>query len=147
MVEGELAAGRGLGSALITLDTSGMLALVTRRDPNHGAAIAALQAEARPYLRPAATLGELGFLIETRSTPTDLDRLLDGLQAGEPVLDLGDQDWSRVRELVHRYADLPLGLVDAVVIACAERNGGRVLTFDLRHFGVVAREGTITIVP
>lgn len=49
--------------------------------------------------------------------------------------------------LVRRYADLELGLVDAAVIACAERNGGRVLTLDLRHFGVVAREGTITIVP
>ena len=52
-----------------------------------------------------------------------------------------------VRQLVARYADLSLGFVDAAVIACAERNGGRVLTFDLRDFGVVAAEGTITIVP
>jgi hypothetical protein len=33
------------------------------------------------------------------------------------------------------------------VIACAERNGGRVAAFDLRHFAAVAREGTIQIVP
>jgi hypothetical protein len=36
---------------------------------------------------------------------------------------------------------------DAAVIACAERSGGRVLTFDLRDFGVVAAEGTITVLP
>ena len=53
----------------------------------------------------------------------------------------------RVRALLRRYADLSLGYVDAAVIACAERSGGRVMTFDLRDFGVVAAEGTITIVP
>jgi hypothetical protein len=33
------------------------------------------------------------------------------------------------------------------VIACAERSGGRVLTFDVRDFSVVARESPIAIVP
>jgi predicted nucleic acid-binding protein len=42
---------------------------------------------------------------------------------------------------------LPLGSADAAVIACAERHGGRVLTLDRRHFGVVEREGTISLVP
>ena len=67
--------------------------------------------------------------------------------SGRFVLDCGEHDFSRVRHLVRRYADLPLGLVDAAVIACAERNGGRVLTLDLRHFGVVAREGALTLLP
>jgi predicted nucleic acid-binding protein len=41
-------------------------------------------------------------------------------------------------ELVHRYADLPLGTVDASVIAAAERLAiGRVATLDRRHFSVV----------
>jgi predicted nucleic acid-binding protein len=48
---------------------------------------------------------------------------------------------------VWRYADLPLGFADASVIACAERHGGRVLTLDLRHFGVVAGEGRLTLIP
>jgi uncharacterized protein len=46
-----------------------------------------------------------------------------------------------------RYPDLELGFTDAAVIACAERNGGKVLTFDRRDFDVVAREGRITILP
>ncbi len=76
-----------------------------------------------------------------------LDTFLNDLETGSYALDCGEQDVPRIRELVRRYADLPLGFVDAAVTACAERRGGRVLTLDLRHFGVVAREGTITIVP
>jgi hypothetical protein len=33
------------------------------------------------------------------------------------------------------------------VIACAEAHGGKVLTIDQRDFGIVAREGHITVVP
>jgi hypothetical protein len=33
------------------------------------------------------------------------------------------------------------------VISCAERNGGRVLTLDLRQFGVVADEGNVSLLP
>ena len=36
-------------------------------------------------------------------------------------------------------------LADASVIACAERNGGKVLTLDFRHFRVVAREKRISL--
>jgi len=67
------------------------------------------------------------------------------LESGAYTLDCGEADLGRARQLVQRYEDLSLGYVDAAVIACAERNGGRILTFDLRDFGVVAAEGTITI--
>jgi hypothetical protein len=33
------------------------------------------------------------------------------------------------------------------VVACAEANGGRVLTLDRRDFDVIAGEGRITILP
>jgi hypothetical protein len=57
-------------------------------------------------------------------------------------------DSDRAQQLTQRYRDLPLGFADAAVIACAERNGGRVLTIDRRHFPVVARgEKTITVLP
>lgn len=47
----------------------------------------------------------------------------------------------------NRFRDLSLGFADAAVVACAERNGGRVLTLDVRDFGVVARDGTIALLP
>lgn len=68
------------------------------------------------------------------------------LLADAYLIDAGVKDLARVVALMRRYDDLSLGLVDAAVIACAERHGGRVLTFDYRHFGTVAAEGTITLV-
>ena len=133
--------------ALITLDTSGTFALLNSRDPDHQRVREALEADPGPYLVPAGALAEAGFLIERRLGQQVLDAFLDDLLSGGLVLDCGEGDLPRVKELVARYADLPLGLTDAVVIACAERTGGRVLTLDLRDFGVVAAEGTIEIVP
>lgn len=76
-----------------------------------------------------------------------LEAFLLDLEARRYDLDSGASDFARIRHLVRRYADLRLGLVDAAVIACAERRGSPVLTLDRRHFDVVAREGTIVVLP
>ena len=132
---------------MITLDTSALYALLNRRDRAHAAAVAALESDPGPYLVPAVTLGEVAYLVEERLGIKVLDLLLADLESGAYTLDRGEADLGRARQLVQRYEDLSLGFVDAAVIACAERNGGRILTFDLRDFGVVAAEGTITILP
>jgi hypothetical protein len=41
----------------------------------------------------------------------------------------------------------PRGLADGAVVACAERTGGRVMTFDRGDFDVVASEISITLLP
>jgi predicted nucleic acid-binding protein len=47
-------------------------------------------------------------------------------------------DWLRIAELVATYRDLPMGTVDASVIAAVERLGlSEIATVDRRHFGVV----------
>jgi predicted nucleic acid-binding protein len=47
-------------------------------------------------------------------------------------------DTIRIAELVGRYRELPLGTVDASVVAAAERLGvEEVATTDRRHFNVV----------
>ncbi len=94
---------------------------------------------------PAATLGELTFLVEQRLGLRVLDLVLGDLESGAYTLDCGEADLARTRQLVGRYADLSLGFVDAAVVACAEGSGGRVLTFDLGDLGVVAAEGTIRV--
>ena len=132
---------------MITLDTSAIVALLDRKDQDHDAVTKALRRESPPYLVPAAVLGEVGYFIETRFGQTVLERFLDDLSAGAFVLDCGEGDVRRVRDLVARFADLHLGLVDAAVIACAERRGGRVLTLDQRDFGVVARDVPLSLVP
>jgi predicted nucleic acid-binding protein len=132
---------------VITIDTSGIIALLDPADPAHERVVASLRQQQRPYLVPAATLGEIGYFLEVRYGHRVLERFLDDLASGTFELDCGEGDEPRVRTLVGRYADLPLGLVDAAVIACAERSGGRVLTLDQRDFSVVAREVPLTLVP
>jgi uncharacterized protein len=58
-----------------------------------------------------------------------------GSFAVEPV---HARDWLRVGELVWQYRNLPLGTVDASIVAAAERLGiEAVATLDRRHFTVV----------
>lgn len=66
-----------------------------------------------------------------------------GTFATEPV---ANDDWLRIAELVSAYRDLPLGTVDASVVALCERlRVSDVATFDLRHFTVVRPSHTDTL--
>lgn len=132
---------------MITLDTSALLAILNAGDRYHTQITAALRGDRGPYIIPAGMLSELAYMIETRYGLHPLDLFLADCESGAYHIDCGDEDVPRIRVLVRRYADLPLGFADAAVIACAERHGGRVLTLDRRHFGTVAREGTLTIMP
>lgn len=54
------------------------------------------------------------------------------------MVDRVDTDWARAVELIDTYADLGLGVVDASLIAVAERLGiTTVASLDRRHFSVV----------
>jgi hypothetical protein len=90
--------------ALITLDTSGLFTLLNARNPDHARVRAALE-RTRAHLLPAGILAEIADLVERR--------------LGVAVLDCGEDDFARVRELVRRYSDLPHGTADACVIACS----------------------------
>jgi predicted nucleic acid-binding protein len=54
-------------------------------------------------------------------------------------------DVDRMVELVEKYADFPLGAVDASVIAIAERLGAdAIATLDRRHFMVVRPNSSVS---
>jgi predicted nucleic acid-binding protein len=58
--------------------------------------------------------------------------------AGVVVEQFGNADLVRMAELVTTYADMPLGAVDASVVAIAERIGATtIISLDRRHFSVV----------
>lgn len=124
-----------------------ILALANRADPDHERVRSALSAQAGPYLVPAGLLAEVTFMLERDLGGDALVEFLAQMITGALLMDCGEEDLPRARELVVRYADFPLGFADAAVIACAERHGGAVLTLDHRHFGVVAREGHIRVLP
>jgi predicted nucleic acid-binding protein len=125
-----------------------VIALEDRRDAFHAQAVVALGRERGPALLPAGILAETDHVLRRRAaSPAATDALLAFLQDGSLLLDCGDVDPPRIRELMVRFGDLQLGFADAAVIACAERNGGRVMSFDRRDFLVVAGETAIDLVP
>jgi predicted nucleic acid-binding protein len=132
---------------VITLDTSALIALLDRKDRDHERVLGVIGDDRGPYVVPSGILSEITYFVETRLGAGVLDAFLGDLQSGAFVLDCGEEDLPRIRELVSGYADLPLGFADASVVACGERSGGRVLTLDERDFRVVAGEGRIEVLP
>ncbi len=65
---------------------------------------------------------QVAYFIGTRLGPAAEARFLGSLAAGQlTVAHVEAMDWLRIAELVVRYRDLPLGTVDAAVVAIAER--------------------------
>jgi len=132
---------------MITLDTSGILAALNRGDPDHSRAEKALLRERGPLVVPMGILAEAGYMIEADLGTNVLRQFVEDADAGHYRVDCGERDLRRIADLLETYEDPRLGFADACVVACAERNGGRVLTFDDRDFGPIARTGSITLVP
>lgn len=66
-------------------------------------------------------------------------RFLGDFAAGNLISEpVAGEDWLRIAELVARYRDLPLGTVDASVVAAAERlHVTQIATLDHRQFTVL----------
>jgi predicted nucleic acid-binding protein len=102
-------------------------------------------------LVPSLVITEVAYLLGSRLGAEPEVRFLGDLAGGALVVEpVAAADWLRVAELVWRYRDLPLGTVDASLVAAAERLGVReVATFDRRHFGAVrpAHAAAFTLLP
>jgi uncharacterized protein len=88
---------------------------------------------------PTLVITEVAYLLATRIGWEAEARFLGDLASGTLVLEpIHPADPLRMVKLVAQYHDLPLGTVDASVIAAAERLGiTDVATVDRRHFSVV----------
>lgn len=108
-------------------------------DDYHSECLELLEGHAGPLLVPELVITEVAYVLGTRLGADAEVRFLGDFAAGnltaEPV---AASDWLRMAELVSGYRDLPLGSVDASVIAATERlNLHEVATLDRRHFNVV----------
>lgn len=98
-----------------------------------------METHSGPLIVPTLVITEVAYLLSSRLGTNPEVRFLGDLASGafqiEPV---AAADWLRIAELVARNRDLPLGTVDASVVAAAERLNLRdVATIDRRHFSVV----------
>jgi predicted nucleic acid-binding protein len=98
-----------------------------------------LLSHAGPLVVPQLVITEVAYLLESRLGVDAEVRFLGDLAAGNFTTDpVQPGDWLRIAELVAEYRDLPLGTVDASVVAAAERLGiVTIATLDRRDFGVV----------
>lgn len=83
-------------------------------------------------------VGVCQLLASRRETHAEA-AFLSSLGAGElEVITLDANHYMRAARLVEQYADLPLGAVDACVVAVAETLGAaEIATLDHRHFTVM----------
>lgn len=79
------------------------------------------------------------YLLRTRLGVGPEIRFLGDFASGSLIAQpVAAEDWLRIAELVSTYRDLPLGGVDASVVAAAERlDASGIATLDRRHFNVV----------
>ena len=85
----------------------------------------------------------MDYLLAAHVGPAAGEAFVGDLASGAWRVEWGDEaDLVRARELTTRYRALKLGLVDAVVMATAERlRASAIATLDARHFGVVKLRG------
>jgi predicted nucleic acid-binding protein len=124
---------------MLLADTGPLVAVANTKDQHHDLCQQLLETHPGPIAVPAPVIVEVCQLLASRRGTSAEAAFLTSLAAAEmDVLNLEPADYSRAAALVNRYADLPLGAVDATVIAIAERlRVTEIATLDRRHFTVV----------
>lgn len=132
-------------------DTGPLLAALDAADPDHESCASLLVDADEDLLVPALVLAELDYWCGRRLPGQAWLIFLGDLLAGAYRLEVPEAaDLARCRELQAQHADLRLGVVDASIIALAERLGEeKVATLDQRHFRAVrpAHVAALTIRP
>jgi predicted nucleic acid-binding protein len=123
----------------LIVDAGPLYAYVDADDAHHAACLELLETHPGPLLVPTLVVTEVAYLLGTRLGWEAEARFLGDLAGGALILEaVHAADLLRMVELVVHYHDLPLGTVDASVIATAERLGiTELATVDHRHFSVV----------
>jgi hypothetical protein len=134
---------------VIVADTGAVVALIDADDEHHRKLRDAFEAEPDAWILPWAILPEVDHIVGTRLGARAARAFRRDLADGAFVVEWGTEgDLVRAVELDERHAALGLGLVDATVMAIAERLGARAIaTLDLRDFGPVRLSGTPALWP
>jgi predicted nucleic acid-binding protein len=134
---------------VIVADTGAIVALIDADDRHHRPLRASFERDPDAWILPWAILPEVDYLLATHVGVHPQEAFMSDLANGAYRVEWGkDTDLERARELNLRYRSLRLGLVDAAVIAVAERlRAESIATLDLRHFGTVKIRGGPSLIP
>ena len=126
---------------MILLDAGPMIAILHSGDAHHQECVEALASISEPLVTVWPAVTEAMYLLGFSSRAQEsLWELLENdavLLAG-----LDKHDFTRMRELMVKYRDLPMDLADAALVRIAERERIRtVLTIDRRDFEIYRPNG------
>jgi uncharacterized protein len=125
---------------VIVVDTGVIFAVADAGDVDHDRCDELLSAyPSGELIVPTTVVVETSWLIEDRLGPAAEATFLRSILSGELTdAELLERDWQRCVDLIEDYADLRLGLVDASVVAVAERlRVTTIATLNRRDFTVV----------
>jgi len=126
------------------VDAGPLLASLDRRDPDHARSADVLRRRDLDLVIPALVIAEVAHFAAVRLGPRGeaaFARSLRDLTIETPEPD----DWPLIADMVERYADFPLGTVDASIAVLADRlDTDLIVTLDRRHFGAIrSPRGTV----
>ncbi len=124
---------------MIVVDSGVLIATADVDDRHYPSCTQLLDERGDEFVVPAPVIVEVCWMLG-RHVSIDLEAdFLTSLAEGElRVEPLQPDDYRRMAELVETYYNLPLGAVDAAVVAVSERLGvTTVATIDRRDFSVV----------
>lgn len=122
----------------VVVDTGVFVSAADTDEPRHADCAGQLTGHRGQLVTTAAVVAEAAWLIEDRLGPAAEARFLTMVINEVRVVDLTKADYQRCIELIDRYADMGLGLVDASIVAVAERLGlTTIATLNQRDFRVV----------
>jgi hypothetical protein len=134
---------------VIVADTGAILGLLDSGDRHHRALRTIYDHDPDAWVLPWAILPEVDYLVGTQLGGRAQDAFLDDLATGAFAVEWGHEaDLREAQRIAGKHRDLRLGLVDAVVMAVAERLDARAIaTLDLRHFGAVTLKHRPRLLP
>jgi len=123
----------------LVLDTGVLLAALNENDPDHEACFELLQSATEPLIIPTPVLVELDYWLRKLAAPGAWLILCEDVgKSAYTLYPVDDRLLVSAADLQTKYADQPLGLVDAAVAATCWALGERTIaTLDRRHFGVL----------
>jgi predicted nucleic acid-binding protein len=137
--------------APILVDTGIIYALADRSDTWHLRARSFVENYKGTLIIPSMVVPEACYLLQTHLSPQAETAFVKSIVTRSLRLEqVNEDDMNRAIEVMNRYSDLMIGLVDASLVAVSERlKISAVLTTDRRHFSVIKPEHcpALTLLP
>jgi predicted nucleic acid-binding protein len=119
------------------VDTSALYAALDTRDAHHERCVEVFERPDLEFIVPTLVVTEIAYFLGDREGAAAEGAFLRTLEAME-VEAPSREEWPLIADLVERYADFPLGAVDASIAVLAERmSTDLIVTLNRQHFAAL----------